>query len=67
MEIHPLQGCTLARRLCPAYRVDVCPSHPVLCPPDHWTPERRRVDNKKGRCGGGRDRRKNREEERRER
>lgn len=32
MEIYPLQGCTLARRLRPAYRVGVCPSHPALCP-----------------------------------
>lgn len=69
MEIHPLQGCTLARRLGPAYRVDVCLSHPALCPPGHWTPERRRVDNKKERPGGGegRNRGKNIEEERRER
>lgn len=67
MEIHPLQGRTLARRLGPAYRVDACPSYPALCPPGHWAPEGRRVDNKKGRPEGGRDRKKDREEERRER
>lgn len=66
MEIHPLQSHTLARRLGPDYRGDACPSHPVLCPPGHWAPEGRRVDNK-GRPEGGRDRRKDREEERRER